>query len=157
MKPRSKRLLPGALGLLSFLGCATAREPAVPEDSTDREGVAEGTDAACQRRATVTVHVDNRGSADVQISFGPYTPVRAAPGFSKTTYDVPRPYLTDDIRLRIERGGLQLHVPPPVPTEFVACNDATLIIGARPRYSFFYGAKLIPVKPDGSGESEDES
>lgn len=88
----------------------------------------------------VTVHVHNTSSMDMGIRFGPYAPSRVAQGFGWTTYGVPRHYLKPDIRLRIARGGLQVDVPPPVATEPVTCNDATLIIGPRPRYSYFYGS-----------------
>jgi hypothetical protein len=135
-----RMLMPRMLGLLLFLGCATAHDPAsLPEDTTDRESPVHEPDGKCERRATVTVHVDNRSSMDVQISFGPYTPARAAQGLSRTTYEVSRYYLEGYIRLRIARGGLQVGTTPPVLTEPVVCNDATLIIGPRPRYSFFYG------------------
>ena len=54
-----------------------------------------------------------------------------------------RSYLSNDIQLRIERGGLQLGTPPPVATDDqVVCNDATLIIGRRQQYRFYYGDKL---------------
>jgi hypothetical protein len=33
-----------------------------------------------------------------------------------------------------------------VPTEAVDCNDATLIIGAQPQYSFFYGEELRALR-----------
>jgi len=110
--------------------------------------VAAPPDGVCQLSATVTVHVQNRGSADVQISFGGYTAARAAPGFSRSTYDVARTYLQNTtIRLRILRGGLQQGGPAEVPTEHVACNDATLVIGAQPRYSFFYGGAVVTRSP----------
>lgn len=119
------------------------------------ERASEESDGVCERTATVTVHVHNQSSADVRISFGHYTPARAAPGFSRTTYNIARAYLDDDIRLRIERGGLEVRTPAPVPTEFVVCNDATLVIGPRPEYSFFYGDKLRgPPRADDTEEGE---
>jgi hypothetical protein len=109
----------------------------------------------------VTVHVDNQSSMDVQISFGAYTPGRAAPGLTRTSYQVGRTYLQSDIRLRIARGGLEVGTPPPIPTEFVVCNDATLIIGPRPRFSFFYGDLVrSPSRnpdPDSSAESPSDA
>ncbi len=66
---------------------------------------------------------------------------RAAGGGARGATSAPT--LSNDIQLRIERGGLQLGTPPPVATdEHVVCNDATLIIGPRLQYSFFYGDKL---------------
>jgi predicted alpha/beta superfamily hydrolase len=118
--------LPGAVGLILLAG-ATGR------------GLAQ---EQCERRATVTVHVDNTSSTDVDITFGSYRPARAAPGLSRTTYNVSRTNLRGSIRLRIARGGLQIGTPPPVPTEDVDCNDATLIIGPDLRSSFFYGSQL---------------
>jgi hypothetical protein len=100
--------------------------------------------------------VDNQSSFDVQIVFGSYAPARAAPGFSRTTYDVVRTYLQSSIVLRIARGGVAVERPTVIPTEFVVCNDATLIIGARPSTSFFYGdlvrtpAPRRPPKSDSS-------
>ena len=130
-------MMPRMLGLLLVLGCATGRGSA---DPTGAEHVVdEGTVGGCERRATITVHVDNRSSMDIAISFGSYGPPRPALGFSRTTYDVPRHYLQGSIRLRIARGGLQERTPPAVATEPVLCNDASLIIGPRPQYSFFYG------------------
>lgn len=129
------------VGLLVFFGCAANPAPQ-PEDLSDAERAALGTDQVCERRGTVTVHVDNKSSLDVQIAFGSYAPTRAAPGFSLTRYRVPRYHLGNPIRLRIARGGLQVTTPPPVPTEHVVCNDATLVIGSQLRYSTFYGEKL---------------
>jgi hypothetical protein len=95
---------------------------------------------------------------DVQISFGPYTPARAADGFSRTTFQVPRPYVENyDIGLTILRGGLQIGGPATIPTEYVICNDATLIIGPRPRYSFFHGDVLHEPQPDEGGEQPADS
>jgi hypothetical protein len=141
------------LGLLLFLGCATAQDPEPQqEDPTDSEGAAADADGGCERRAVVTVHVRNGSSMDVQIAFGPYTPARASEGFSRTTYDVPRSYLEKNIRLRIARGGLQLGPPTQVFTEPVVCNDATLVIGSRPRYSFFYGDALVGISREEEGD-----
>lgn len=64
------------------------------------------------------------------------------PGFSRTEYEVARSNLQGTIRLRILRGGVQQGAAPRIPTEPVVCNDATLIIGAQPQYSFFYGDLL---------------
>jgi hypothetical protein len=114
----------------------------VPEDAAEGARAAAQQDGVCERRSTVTVHVENNSSMDVAISFGSYTPARAAAGFSRTTYDVARANLQGSIGLRIMRGGVQQGAPPRVPTEAVVCNDATLIIGAQPSYSFFYGDVL---------------
>jgi len=128
------------LSFLLVLGCATARSSApAPNEPSDSVSAADERDVGCAFDGTVTVHVENRSSMDVRIAFGPYAPFRAAQGFSRTTYDVPRHYLRSDIRLTMERGGLAVQAAPPVITEEVVCNDATLLIGARPNYSFFYG------------------
>lgn len=129
-----------APGLLLLLGCAGGRAPApAPEAPADTGRVAAEEAGWCVRQAGVTLHVENRGSADVEITFGAYwTPGRAAPGLSRTTYRVPRAYLAGYIGLRI-RGGLRLGPRRWIPTEYVVCNDATLIIGAEPGHSFFYG------------------
>lgn len=137
------RLLP----VLLLIGCAAGRTPA-PAVETAAE---DEPDAPCRRVADVTVHVDNRSSFSVQISFGSYTPTRAVLGLSRTTYRVPRYYLEHEIRLRIVGGGLELGAAPPIPTDPVACNDATLIIGPRPRYSFFYGDRVEREVPPDSG------
>lgn len=134
------------LCLLLAVGCATGRSPAPPsgEDLDRSDAEAAAPSGGCERAATVKVHVDNRSTADIAIAFGSFTPARAAPGLSRTTYDVPRSYLRTPIRVRIARGGLQVHTPTPVATEPVVCNDATLVIGPRPSYSFFYGELLEP-------------
>ncbi len=162
--------------LLSFVplllfGCASGRDPgSADEGGPDGErppGEAGArSEAPCVRRASVTVWVDNRSSLDVQIVFGPYAPARPALGFARTTYAVPRFYLeTYNILVRIDRGGLAVERPAVVPTEFIVCNDATLLIGARPQYSFFYGDLLREPKrkekgedgnEDGDGPSDDE-
>jgi hypothetical protein len=142
---KEKTVMRGVLFVLVLLtaGCARTRGPeTLPEDLTESEQELVGQDWKCERRATVTVHVENRNSADVHIAFGPYAPARAAPGLGETTYSVSRYFLNSSIRLRIARGGLQTGTPPPVPTEPVVCNDATLIIGSHLRDSFFYGDKL---------------
>lgn len=147
-------MIPRLLVLILVLGCAGSGIPRpAPTASNDTAGVGDGQDAVCDRQAEVTVHVDNRSSMSVQLSFGAFTPARAALGFARTTYSVPRYYLEHDIRLRIVGGGLALGMSPPVSTEPVDCNDATLIIGPRPRYSFFYG-DLIPA-PAGGVEGEE--
>jgi hypothetical protein len=135
------------LTILLLLGCAGSRQPepalSASDDTTrmaDEEGM------VCVRQADVTVHVDNRSSMSVQIAFGSYAPKRAALGLAQTTYSVPRYYLESAVRLRIVGGGLALNTPPPIPTEPVDCNDAMLIIGPRPRYSFFYGG-LVYARP----------
>jgi len=138
------RLLP----LLLLLGCAAGGAPAPsPEATADSDQVDHVVSRTCLREATVTVHVQNGSGSDVAIAFGSYTPVRAAPAMSRTTYRVPRYHLQGQIRLRIERGGLELSPAPPIATEFVVCNDATLIIGPRPRYSFFYGDLIRQLEP----------
>ena len=140
MKPRQ-------LGPLLMLGCAAGQRPApVPDAPADSGQVADVREGTCERSALVTVHVQNRSSMDVEITFGSYTAARAAPGLTRTTYSVPRTHLGGSIRLRIMRGGLQTGAPPRVPTEAVDCNDATLIIGAQPQYSFFYGEELRALR-----------
>jgi hypothetical protein len=134
-----------AIALLIATDCASGHRPApAPRESTAADSLADLT-GQCRREAEVTVHVENQSSMDVEITFGPYSPGRAAQGLSHTTYRVPRPYLQQSIWLRA-RGALQTEGPSEVRTEFVACSDATLIIGARPNHSFFYGA-LIESPP----------
>jgi hypothetical protein len=141
-------MIPRLLSLLVMLGCTSGRstrpepDPSAAPEPEDREAV-----AVCERLATVTVHVQNQGSADVEITFGPYRPARAAPGFSRTTYAVPRSHLQSAIRLRIARGGLQVGGPARIPTEPVACNDATLVIAGDLRSSAFYGGLVAARLP----------
>jgi hypothetical protein len=138
---------PLVLVLALVLGCASGQHPApTPQDSTAADSLAIDLTGACRREAGVTVHVENQSSMDVEITFGPYAPGRAAAGLSHTTYRVPRPYLRESIWLR-GRGALQTEGPVEVRTEFVACNDATLIIGARPSQSYFYGALIESPPP----------
>lgn len=133
-------MIPRLLGLTLLVGCASGHGAApAPDPAAAADSVAAADLGVCDRQPLVTVHVVNQGSFDVQISFGPYTPARAAPGFSRTAYDVIRTYLQSSIVLRIARGGVAVEPPTVIPTEFVVCNDATLIIGARPSTSFFYG------------------
>lgn len=129
----------GILWLLLFAGCASTGS--LPEDLTEEERELVGEGRTCERAAAITVHVRNQHSADVSIAFGSYAPARAATGFSETTYKVARPYLDDSIRLRIIRGALGEGTVR-IPTEPVVCNDATLLIGPRLSYSYFYGDKL---------------
>lgn len=148
-------MTPRLLILVLVFGCAPAPDPApVTATAAESQQVEEDQGRGCRREATVTVHVENRSGTDVSITFGSYAPVRAAPAFSWTTYQVPRYHLQGYIRLRIERGGLEVGTPPSVATEFVVCNDATLIIGPRPRYSFFYG-DLLP-RPARAPERDDD-
>ena len=144
---------PSLLGLLLVLACATNRGSA-PDPAPDGAPVVDA-QGGCARRATVDVHVDNRGSTDIEIAFGSYAPARAAPGLSRTTYRVPRAHLRQTIQLRIARGGLGVGRPARVPTENVVCNDATLIIGPEPRYSFFYGDLI--VNPPGKAQPQADS
>lgn len=136
-----------SLGLVLLVGCAAGSGPdhapaaAVGTDSTDAD-----VEIVCDRQGAVLVHVDNQSTMDVELSFGSYTAARAAPGMSQTVYRVLRTYLQDPIRVRILRGGLQQGSAPVVATEPVMCNDATLIIGAEPRYSFFYGDLVPPAR-----------
>jgi predicted alpha/beta superfamily hydrolase len=122
------------LGLALLAGCAVGAGAPAPARAQD--------EPTCRRRATVTVHVVNQGSPDVAIEFGSYRPPRAALGLSRTTYNVPRNALNSDIRLRIARGGLQIGGPARIPTEYVICNDATLIIGSEINNSIFYGQEF---------------
>jgi hypothetical protein len=136
-------MTPRVLALLFLVGCATAPDPAPPpDDPADDGSTAVEQDGVCELNATVTVRVDNRSSMDVQITFGPYAPARAAEGLSRTTYRVARPYLRSPIRLAVARGGLGLGTPPPVYPEPVVCNVGTLVIWSRPRYAIFYGDAL---------------
>ena len=146
------------LGLLLTLGCAPSQPPPpapkVPaEEAAARVDSVDERDVRCAWEAMVTVLVVNKSTMDVQIAFGPYRPVRPAQGLSRTTYRVARDHLRSNIRLRIAHGGLQVSTPPPVPTEQVVCNDATLVIGSQPRYSFFYGDDFLDG-PRGTGKTE---
>jgi len=104
------------------------------------------------RNATVTVRVDNQSSMDLQITFGSYRPARVAEGFSRTIYQIARIYLQHSVRLEVLRGGTQVGGPAVIPTEPVFCNTATLVIGAAPRYSIFYGDELLDLKKGGEDE-----
>lgn len=149
-------MTPRLLILLLLPGCAAGGAPSsAPEAAADSGEVEEYVRPACQRDATVTVHVENSSGFDVAIAFGTYKPVRIAPSMSRTTYRIPRYYLQDYIRVRIARGGLEVSPPPPVATEFVVCNDATLIIGPRPSYSFFYGDVLQRPQPKPKQQEEE--
>jgi hypothetical protein len=92
---------------------------------------------------------------DVQITFGSHRAARAAPGFSRTTYNIPRVHLNSSVRLRILRGGLQVGADPLIQTEPVFCNDATLVIGSRPEYSIFYGDELLEPRRKIEEEAEE--
>jgi hypothetical protein len=111
----------------------------------------------CEREATVTVRVDNKSSFDIRIAFGSYRPARLAEGFSRTNYQVARYLLRSDLRLEIIRGGLQIGPPAVIPTEPVFCNDATLVIGSRPEYSFYYGADWVTPKKEPADSSSNEA
>ena len=108
------------------------------------------------REATVTVRVDNRSSFDIQVRFGSYRPSRVALGFSRTTYQIARYYLERSVELVILRGGVQQRGPAVIPTEPVFCNIATLVIGASPEYSIFYGDVLREPIRGKVGEEEEE-
>jgi hypothetical protein len=136
------------LGLVLVLACSKGPDSApAPEDATEGERAAAQQDGVCERRSTVTVHVENNSSMDVAISFGSYTPARAAAGFSRTTYEVARSNLQGSIGLRIMRGGVQQGAAPRIPTEPVVCNDATLIIGPRAsNYSTTPARQILGVR-----------
>lgn len=137
-------MIPRLFPVLFLVGCAASRTPApVAGGVVGDEPAVEADSAGCARQANVNVLVDNQSSMDVQITFGPYTAARIAQGFTQTSYSVPRYYLQGPIQVRIARGGLEVSDPPPIPTEFVVCNDATLVIGPRPAYSFFYGDRIV--------------
>jgi enterochelin esterase-like enzyme len=140
------RLAALALVLCSVPACAAHRGTAPAPADSAAPGPAAHEGGGCQRRATVTVHVLNRSSMAVEITFGYYRAARASEGFSETTYNVSRSNLQSSIQLKIVRGGLEIGTPPPVQTEPVLCNDATLVIGSRPSVSFFYG-DLVPTPP----------
>jgi hypothetical protein len=111
----------------------------------------------CELEPTVTVRVDNRSTFDIQVTFGSYRQARAAESFSRTTYQVARYLLRSDVRLEILRGGLQVGGPAVIHTEPVFCNIATLVIGSRPEYSFFYGDELrTPKRGDDEGEGRED-
>ena len=139
-----------ALGSIG-LGCATARDPDSPTDDLTESEEAAATAKICERTSTVAVRVHNESSVDVGIAFGHYRPGRPVLGFTETTFHVPRATLEGySIRLWIEHGGLETGNPPPVPTEPVWCNDATLIIAGGVRYAFFYGDEFPIRKPNNS-------
>ena len=158
------------LALLTLLaGCAST-----PEQETDPAATATSTEAApaaesygpstealrCVREATVTVRVENRSSYDIQVRFGSYRPSRVALGFSRTTYQIARYHLERAVELVILRGGAQQGGPAVIPTEPVFCNVATLVIGASPEYSIFYGDFLrepIRGKVGEEGETPPDS
>jgi hypothetical protein len=139
-------MMPRLVGLMLVVGCAAGRGGAPAPDAATADSAA-AMAGVCDRQATVTVHVHNQSSFDIDLTFGTYAPAREAPGFSSTTYEVPRTYLNQPIRLRIARGGVATERPTLVPTEFVVCNDATLIIGARPSTSFFHGDLVRSPSP----------
>jgi len=147
-------MMPRALVVFLFLGCASAQDTApLSEDIPADQDAALEQDDACVREATVTVRVENQSSFDIQVRFGSYRPARVAEGFSRTTYQIARVYLQDAVRLEILRGGAQLGGPAVIQTEPVFCSTATLVIGARPEYSVFYGDALRePVVGGDDGE-----
>lgn len=153
------------LALLALqVGCASTQEPETdpPAATASTEGglTAESDGNSeevlrCVREATVTVRVDNRSSYDIQIRFGSYRPSRVALGFSRTTYQIARYYLERSVELVILRGGSQSGGPAVIPTEPIFCNVATLVIGASPEYSIFYGDFLRePIRGDVGDEGE---
>lgn len=137
------------LALLTLLaGCASTPEPGTDPPagtaSTEAAFAEEGDSTSagvlrCVREATVTVRVDNKSSYDIQVRFGSYRPSRVALGFSRTTYQIARYHLERSVELVILRGGSQKGGPAVIPTEPVFCNAATLVIGASPEFSIFYG------------------
>lgn len=142
-------------GLLLMVGCATSlTPPPTPEASVDEAATApdsvETPPTRCVWEAMVNVLVVNKSTMDMGIRFGPYGPARPALGLSRTTYRVARDHLRYSIRVWIRHGGLETSRAAPVPTEHVVCNDATLIIGSRPQFSFFYGDMFL------QGTDEDE-
>lgn len=151
-------MLPRILSSVGFLGCLTLAcatlgcAPApLPDDLTDAEKAAVRSDKICELKATVTVRVDNQSSTAIRIAFASYSPSRPVQAFSRATYQVSRVNLKSSIRLQIAAGGLQVGTPPPVQTEPVICNDATLVIGGGVRYAFFYGDALRDLKPAEDG------
>lgn len=164
-----------ALVLFLLAGCASNPDPeTTPDDPTDGDVVSaaeqatvededEAGSGVCRRAATVAVVVDNQSSYDLKLRFGPQPVARIAPGFTRTTYHVPRSYLYVEVQISIWRGGLQVGRDAVIPTEPVFCNDATLVVGSQPRYSIFYGAELHePLKkgeildPDPEEERDEE-
>lgn len=142
------------LGLLVIAGCATRQAPPpAPEAPADEAAAGEADSAPrCAWEAMVNVVVVNKSTMTMGIRFGPYGPARPALGLSRTTYRVARDHLRYSIRVWISQGGLETSWAPPIPTEHVVCNDATLIIGSRPRFSFFYGDVFL----DDAQEEEKE-
>ena len=140
-------------------GAPEAGVAAVSDSASEAAGDSDD-DSLCRVEATVTVTVVNRSSYDLEVYFDGYRAGRTADGFTRTTYQVPRFRLHRTVTLNILRGGLQLGGPAYIPVEQVYCNDATLLIGARPTQSVFYGDKLYaPQKGDDEateGEKGDE-
>ena len=127
------------------------------QDLTEDGDSTAAEDLYCVRNATVTVRVDNQSSMDLQITFGSYRPARVAEGFSRTTYQIARFHLQHSVRLEVLRGGTQVGGPAVIATEPVFCNVATLVIGAAPQYSIFYGDALREPKKGGNeGERAEE-
>jgi hypothetical protein len=167
LSPRGRtRAFVTALVLFVLAGCASSPEPPPDATPTEQAGLVDSTAVAddtaavdgrafCEREATVTVRVENKSSFDIRIAFGSYRPARLAAGFSRTTFQIARYLLRYDLRLEIVRGGLQVGPPAVIPTEPVFCNIATLVIGARPQFSVFYGDELMTPKK-GKAEGEDE-
>lgn len=132
-----------------------SEEAAEVRETADLDRLEEELDEnVCVREATVTVRVWNEGSAAVRLRFGPYAPARITEAFSRTTYNVPRPYLDRAVRIEVARGGLQVGGPAYIQTEVVVCNIATLVIGGNPRYSVFYGDVIY--EPSDLREAQEE-
>ena len=141
--------------VLLLLSCASTPDPE-PDPETDvqvapaeretadpDEVIEEINEKVCVRNAAVTVRVYNKSTTGVRLQFGSYAPARIAEALERTNYAVARVHLDRVVRIEVARGGLQLGGPAFIPTEAVACNIATLVIGARPHFSVFYGDEIF--------------
>ena len=146
----------GLLVLALLTGCASSPEAGPAASSTAADTSIAADTPLCEREATVTVRVDNKSSFDIRIAFGSYRPARLADGFSRTNFQVARHLLRYDLRLEIIRGGLQVGPPAMIQTEPIFCNVATLVIGSRPEYSFFYGDEWNTPKKGRPAEEDEE-
>jgi hypothetical protein len=160
---------PAAPGAVEPAEPAEPVEPVEPAESSDAETNAEtesaadededeaSSEGACVPAVTVAVVIVNRSSYDLEVYFDGYRAGRTADGFTRTTYQVPRYRLHRAVTLNILRGGLQVGGPASIPVEQVYCNDATILVGAVPRQSIFYGDKLYVPEPSPNDGGEAES
>lgn len=97
----------------------------------------------CKNDGRVTLLVENRNPGDVQTSLRRYV----FQGLKTDSIVVDRYSLSRPIYLRIVRGGMNRSGTPPVDTENVSCDHATLIIGDPLSQSYFFGADVLRRRP----------